>query len=94
MVNIAYDRTDFRTTRFIQKVRTRDLAQVWSPIEASFRARIAKIGNGNNISHNTSTAKVSRSSVSVAGTVEMGGRTDLRNFGVGAVRSCVTSKDW
>ena len=74
-VNIMYDRSEFRKTRCVQEVQTRDLAQVWSPTDVSFRARIAKIGNGNNISHNTSTVKVSRSSVSVPGTVEFGGRT-------------------
>ena len=85
LVNIAYDRTEFRKTRCMQEAWKRDLVQVWSPTEFSVRARIAKIGNGN-ISHNTSTATVSGSSVSVPVTVEIVGRT-YGFFGAGAVRN-------
>jgi len=48
--------------------------------------RIAQIGNGNYISHNTSTAKVSHISVSVPGTEDIAGRT-YGPFGVRAVRN-------
>ena len=67
-------------------MRTRDLAKVWSPIEVFVRARIAKIGNCNNISHDTSPTKVSRSGVSVTGTVEIAGWT-YGPFGLHAVRN-------